>query len=650
MKKYLVILVALLVAMLACVAVASADEYPVNENAVVGYGKLDDITSIGGHAIDNANKKVVKDPTCTERGWADFPCLTPADHANTTAYHRVYIEPLGHIMSSTTGQPDWGEVVIAPTCTEAGLAVDICLRPGCTYKDWDNTRVIDPIEHLYKNDYKGNRTILEPTCTTYGYKVRVCTVCGHENDADLAQFKANKTTPVVIPMKDHEWSDWMLEKEPTCGLYGEAHRSCIICGALQRLDNNASNLSVQDHGKTLNIWEVPMLNKLNPKWQTAFNALNGIEFKTRAALDAALAKLDGVDYKEIKNWLLHCYLREITLQCPHCKGTVHQNIVYTMGDSNKVANPLTVAHSFKKEREEAVPNATLNTEAKIKDEKQVNNFKSLDPTCNLPGFDIFLCDKDPEYHNHSVAATDTWKKVLKDALGHDWTEWEEADAYTKDGEDYVLMIRECKRCHGTENKVEKKEKVDPVDPEPIEPAEPKNGLVKDEDGVWRYYEDDKLVEKDQIVEFEGGKFWVIKGVLASGANGLTICPDGKGYFLSQGQIQTITGEAEYQGDWFLIRNGELDVNGNGLYKYDGAKFAFAAGKLRKDINGLWQNPQDGKWYFLANGQVQDKTGVALYDGAAFLLKNGQLDTAYEGEYEYDGATFIVINGQLYPAE
>ncbi len=177
---------------------------------------------------------------------------------------------------------------------------------------------------------------------------------------------------------------------------------------------------------------------------------------------------------------------------------------------------------------------------------------------------------------------------------------------------------------------------------------PKNGLAQDEEGKWHYYKDDEIdTTKTGIVEFQGGEFWVVKGDLAEDANGLTICPDGKAYFLVQGQIQKVSQVAEYQGNWFMIKDGLLDESANGLYDYDGGKFVFAAGKLRKDVNGLWLNPKDDKWYFLANGQVQNYSGVAEYDGEFFLLKNGVLDSDYNGTITYDGKTFNVVNGQLY---
>lgn len=153
-----------------------------------------------------------------------------------------------------------------------------------------------------------------------------------------------------------------------------------------------------------------------------------------------------------------------------------------------------------------------------------------------------------------------------------------------------------------------------------------DGLHKDEDGVWRYYVNDVFQEDYVgIVEFEGGEFFVANGVLCSEAEGLNQNIDGKWYFLSQGQIQRVDGFAEYDNAWFMLKNGELDLNANGLYGYNGGTFLFAAGKLRTDYSGLWQNPATQEWVFLANGQLQDQyTGIAKYDGHEFKLVNGKL--------------------------
>lgn len=606
MKKRLLVCLVLVAAMVLCAAAAMAME--VAEGDIVNYTDLDTISKIAGHVVGGYT--VTKQPTCTEKGMAYFVCTSPELHADTDTQHYVFIKENGHKWSSEVDGENWGKVIEPlATCTSEGKAIDVCTV--CGLENPEHYRIIDKIPHVYNNNqYK---VVKEPTCTEFGYGIRVCIHCGTENPEDVKQWNATNTTAIQIPMADHSWSDWRIDKPSTCDEYGEAHRACTVCGAAQVL--NTTIQQVQDHGTNITIDDV--IPKKNPKWADAQALLDGQKFNDEKKLNAALKKAKGlVVYDEVKNWLLDCYTREITLRCRYCGGNVHPDIKYQM------IYPLTVAHTW-----------VLSPDL------------SQAPTCLNDGYNYYICDKDDKHgHDMSTVYPDdpAFKKEKVAALGHDFGEWEIAEEYTKDGEAYVLMVRQCSRCKATENKVIKKSDI-PVPPVP----EVKNGLVKDEDGVWRYYEDDKFVEKTAIVTFQGGEFWVVKGVLASDANGLTICPDGKAYFLAQGQIQRVSQVAEYKGNWFMIKDGMLDESANGLYDYDGGTFVFAAGRLRKDVNGLWQNPKDNKWYFLANGQVQKVSQVAEYNGEFFLVKDGVLDTAYKGTIEYDGETFIVVNGQLY---
>lgn len=606
MKKKLLVCLALVAAIVLCAAAAMAME--VAEGDIVNYTDLDTISKIAGHQVGGYT--VTKKATCTERGMAYYVCTNPELHADTDTQHYVFIKELGHKWSSEVDGENWGKVIEPlATCTSEGKAIDVCTV--CGLENPEHDRIIDKIPHVYnKNQYN---VVKEPTCTEFGYGIRVCIHCGEENPVDVEKWNKTKTTAIEIPMADHSWSDWRIDKDSTCEAYGEAHRACTVCGAAQVL--NTTIQQVQDHGTIISIDDViPMKN---PKWADAQALLDGQKFDKEKNLNAALkAAKKLVDYDEVKNWLVDCYTREITLSCKYCHGTVHPDIKYQM------IYPLTVAHTW-----------------------VLSEAESVAPTCLNDGYDYYICDKDDKHgHDMSTVYADdpAYKKEELPALGHDFGEWAIAEEYTKDGEAYVLMVRACSRCNATENKVIKKSDI-PVPPVP----EVKNGLVKDEDGVWRYYEDDKFVEKTAIVTFQGGEFWVVKGVLASDANGLTICPDGKAYFLAQGQIQRVSQVAEYKGEFFMIKDGLLDESANGLYDYDGGTFVFAAGKLRKDVNGLWQNPKDNKWYFLANGQVQKVSQVASYNGEFFVVKDGVLDTGYNGTIDYDGKTFRVVNGQLY---
>ena len=185
--------------------------------------------------------------------------------------------------------------------------------------------------------------------------------------------------------------------------------------------------------------------------------------------------------------------------------------------------------------------------------------------------------------------------------------------------------------------------------DPLAPV--KNGLTLDSDGIWRVYDRNVFDPVTGIVDYGGGRFLVLEGVLASEVNGLILI-DGSWYYLSNGQVQDqYTGLALYDGEWFYITEGILDTRKNGLTVYNGGLFLVAAGQIRKDVSGLWLNAEaiggDGSWYYLSNGQVQNQyTGLSQYDGEWFYIMNGRLAVEYTGTVYYDGHIFWVVNGQV----
>ena len=179
-----------------------------------------------------------------------------------------------------------------------------------------------------------------------------------------------------------------------------------------------------------------------------------------------------------------------------------------------------------------------------------------------------------------------------------------------------------------------------------------SGTLVWEDGEWHYYNEDGVFDqtKTGLVDYNGGRFYVVNGVLAGETNGLTLI-DGIWYFLANGQLQAVTQWAEYDGYWFYITAGILDTTKNGLMPYNGGEFLVAAGQIKKDVSGLWLNEValggDGSWYYLSNGQVQNQyTGLAQYDGEWFYVIDGMLAGTFIGIVEYNGSRFYIVNGML----
>lgn len=179
-------------------------------------------------------------------------------------------------------------------------------------------------------------------------------------------------------------------------------------------------------------------------------------------------------------------------------------------------------------------------------------------------------------------------------------------------------------------------------------------LKPDENGIYWYYNNgEKDFTKSGLVSYNEGSFIVIHGKLRTDFNGMCNLPETEEwYFFSNGQVQKdAVGFAEYDNAWFYLSNGELDRTKTGIYEYDGGKFLLAEGRLLHKYSGLYQNTvgenADGKWYFFANGQLQEHyTGLALYDGKWFYLTEGCLNETYTGNVEYDNAIFYIVNGML----
>ena len=159
-------------------------------------------------------------------------------------------------------------------------------------------------------------------------------------------------------------------------------------------------------------------------------------------------------------------------------------------------------------------------------------------------------------------------------------------------------------------------------PNPTPTPSPVTDGLNVDDGYY-YVDGEKALDYNGLVEYDGAQFLVENGKLNTNANGLKLVGDAF-YFLAGGQVQEHHGFAEYDGERFYLDGGQLDTTATGVFEYDGALFLVAAGRLVSEHSGLAQVPS-GEWYYVAEGRVlTEYTGPVEYNGAVFQVVNGKL--------------------------
>ena len=170
--------------------------------------------------IDKKDHTKIEDnkvsPTCTKPG------LTEGSHCsvcNEVLQAQEEIPALGHTW-------DDGEVITAPTCTEAGVKTFTCEACGDT-----RTEEIKATGHTVVVD-----NAVEPTCTKPGLtEGSHCSVC---NEVLQAQEE--------IPALGHTWNDGEITTAPTCTESGVKTFTCETCGVIRTEEVKATGHTVVD--------------------------------------------------------------------------------------------------------------------------------------------------------------------------------------------------------------------------------------------------------------------------------------------------------------------------------------------------------------------------------------------------------------------
>ena len=189
----------------------------------------------------------------------------------------------------------------------------------------------------------------------------------------------------------------------------------------------------------------------------------------------------------------------------------------------------------------------------------------------------------------------------------------------------------------------------------------KNGLLKDSDGVWRYYTNNQVdtsytgfaaFGSDQVylingvqntsysgLIYNGGNwYYVQKGVRNTAYSGLSVY-NGSWYYVKGGTADwSYTGLAQYNGVWYYVRQGSVDWEYTGLCQYDTIWFYIKNGALDWNYTGLCQH--SGVWYYITKGQVNwNYTGSCIYNGKSYYVEKGVLNWKYNSTAVYSSASY-----------
>ena len=189
----------------------------------------------------------------------------------------------------------------------------------------------------------------------------------------------------------------------------------------------------------------------------------------------------------------------------------------------------------------------------------------------------------------------------------------------------------------------------------------KNGLLKDSDGVWRYYTNNQVDTSytgfavsgsDQVylingvqntsysgLIYNGGNwYYVQKGVRNTAYSGLSVY-NGSWYYVKGGTADwSYTGLTQYNGVWYYVRQGSVDWEYTGLCQYDTIWFYIKNGALDWNYTGLCQH--SGVWYYITKGQVNwNYTGSCIYNGKSYYVEKGVLNWKYNSTAVYSSASY-----------
>ena len=565
-----------------------------------------------GHDYTTGLVRVVKAATCEEEGLVVHICSKcKAEGAvektealgHESLLTKNQVKTLVKNGSIKVGTHEY-ELLWEPNCSEEGLYEGYCQVCG------EDDVLFDIPVDLNVHAFGAWLTEKAATCTTAGLEYRLCTLCLKAKEQRIVDPLGHKMVPNVI-------------KPATCKDYGTADKfSCTRCAAVVTIKNSAYDIKV--NGKVPN---------------DAQDILAAVQLQlsdTDFVKGVFYLKKDPTNHPS-EYWELNKVHADYKL--PTCeKDGMNVYLCKACGASEayKAVVPATGHKMITviQKNDNGTWKEVKQASCELKADGKPYEYRALTFCDNEAAHDAA---KKVQYaaNGYPVSAANANKTLAPTvatvkAPDHTYDRWVMRNAPASDTPGY--WIRECKVCHVHDEYIGYVAPVEPND----------NGLILGDDGVFYYYVAGVIdTTFNGVVDYNGAKFLVVDGKVDGSVSGLKLVGD-EFLFFANNQLQAVDTFAIYDGAMFVIKAGKLDLSANGLLDYNGGKFVFAAGQLKADVNGLWLNPADNTWCFLANGQLQAQySGIASYDGAYFLLKDGKLATGAAGTYEQDGVKYIV---------
>lgn len=168
----------------------------------------ENVIQASGNAHD-LGEEVVVEPTCEEAGYTYQYCSNCKQNIKVEGSD---VEALGH---------DWSEW--SPAAQYACVSVEqtrYCQRACCTGEDGSHlkveTRTTTAADHTPKDNWEVKTAA---TCYADGEEVLYCKTCGN-------QINTRKIDSKTV---EHTWTEWTQTTAPTCFEKGEETRYCTVC-------------------------------------------------------------------------------------------------------------------------------------------------------------------------------------------------------------------------------------------------------------------------------------------------------------------------------------------------------------------------------------------------------------------------------------